>query len=195
MNSVNRLWLPLAGVMGLLIAGLLVEQGQSVSAPVSTTASAGQDFDARLNELGITLPEVSRPLAVYKRVVVVGDMAYASGHICISDAGEIMTGKVGADITTEQAQAAARRCAIGMLASLKDELGSLNRIERLVKTTGMVNCTPDFTDQSLVVNGFSNLLRDLMGDDAGVGARAAVGMSSLPRGAIVEVEAIFKLVE
>ncbi len=193
MNSLYTLSLGLLFVMGMIVATM---SGIEPASSAATASGSGvRDLDARLVELGITLPKVSKPLAVYRRIVVVGDMAYASGHICISEEGEILTGKAGADVTTEQAQAAARRCAVGMLASLKDELGSLNRIERLVKTTGMVNCTPDFTDQSLVVNGFSNLLRDLMGEDAGVGARAAVGMSSLPRGAIVEVEAIFKLVD
>ena len=195
MNSSTSSMATLLAIAAVGVAWMALPPGESVSEATLPSTSRAEDFDARLFELGITLPEVSQPLAVYKRVVVVGDMAYASGHICISESGEIMTGKVGADINTEQAQAAARRCAIGMLASLKAELGSLNRIERLVKTTGMVNCTADYTDQSLVVNGFSNLLRDLMGQDAGVGARAAVGMSSLPRGAIVEVEAIFKLAE
>ena len=151
------------------------------------------DFDKKLAEMGIELPEVSSPVAVYKSVVVVDNMAYLAGHIPRTEAGDIMTGKVGGDVDLATAQQAARRCAVGMLASLKNEIGSLNRVRRLVKTTGMVNCTPEFTDQSKVINGCSELIRDLFGQENGVGARAAVGMSSLPLGAMVEIEAIFEI--
>ena len=151
------------------------------------------DIDQRLQELGYELPELSKAVGIYKRAVVVDKLVFLSGHISIDAEGQIMTGKVGADVDLELAQQAAERSALAMLASLKEELGSLNKIKRLVKTTGMVNCTPDFTDQSLVINGCSEVFRDLFGADAGVGARAAVGMSSLPKGSIVEIEAIFEL--
>lgn len=152
------------------------------------------DYEAKLESMGLELmPVVAKPGAIYRRVVVVGNMAYTSGHISISAEGEIMKGKLGEDVAIEAGQAAAQRSAVAMLSSLKQELGSLNRIKRLVKTTGMVNCTPEFVGQSQVVNGFSQVFLDLMGQDHGVGARSAVGMSSLPLGAIVEVEAIFEL--
>ena len=140
------------------------------------------DYDKRLVELGHEFAPVSKPVGIYKRVVVVDNLAYLSGHIPISVDGEIMKGKVGDDVNLQVAQQAAQRCAIAMLSSLKAELGTLNKIERLVKTTGMVNCTDDFTDQPKVVNGCSQLFKDLFGEENGVGARAAVGMSSLPVG-------------
>ena len=151
------------------------------------------DFDKKLVELGYRFAPVSEPVGIYKRVVVVGKKAYLSGHIPISEEGEILKGKVGDNVDLLQAQAAAERCAIGMLSSLKAELGTLNRIKRLIKTTGMVNCTPDFVDQPKVINGCSQLFRKLFGAENGVGARAAVGMSALPAGAICEIEAIFEL--
>jgi len=153
------------------------------------------DFDKKLKEMGFDLPEPSGAVGIYKSVVVVDNMAYLAGHIPRTTAGEIMRGKVGDGATLEQAQAAAKRSAVAMLASLKAELGTLNRVKRLVKTTGMVNCTPDFVDQPKVINGCSELLRDLFGQENGVGARAAVGMNSLPAGAIVEIEAIFELTD
>lgn len=152
-----------------------------------------EDYDKKLADMGFELPEVSEAVGIYKRVVVVGNMAYLAGHIPRTADGEIMRGKVGADVDLEQAQEAARRSALAMLASLEAELGTLNKVKRLVKTTGMVNCTPDFTDQPKVINGCSELIRELFGQENGVGARAAVGMSSLPAGAIVEIEAIFEI--
>ena len=159
-------------------------------------ASVEVDFDKKLKEMGYELPSTSKSaIAVYKPVVVVGNMAYLSGHIPRTIEGVIIKGKVGADSSLEQAQDASRRSALAILASLKQELGTLNRVKRLVKTTGMVNCTADFTDQSKVINGYSELMRDLFGQENGVGARSAVGMSSLPVGSMVEIEAIFELTE
>ena len=152
------------------------------------------DIDKKLEQMGHKLPEVRKSTtAIFKRVVVVGKMAYLSGHISIDANGKIMKGKAGGDVSLERAQLAAQRSGIAMLASLKQELGSLNKVKRLVKTTGMVNCTSDFTDQSKVINGCSKLFKDLWGAENGVGARAAVGMASLPAGATVEIEAIFEL--
>lgn len=157
------------------------------------TEETAQDLEARLSELGLVLPPASPPVGVYRRVVVVGNLAYVSGHLPIDAEGKIVTGIVGQELTVDQGRAAARQTALAILASLRAELGSLNRIRRLVKTTGMVRCTSDFADQPAVVNGCSELFRDLLGPEAGVGARAAVGMVALPRGAAVEVEAIFEL--
>ncbi|MDA7979661.1 MAG: RidA family protein [Pirellulales bacterium] len=169
----------------------------SLGFPFSTgagdTPTSADDFDQRLAELGYELPPVAGSVGIYKSVVVVDNMAYLAGHIPRNAEGEIMRGKVGESVTLEQAQAAARRSGLAMLASLKAELGTLNRVKRLVKTTGMVNCTADFVDQPKIINGCSQLFKDLFGDDRGVGARATVGMNSLPAGAIVEIEAIFEL--
>lgn len=104
-----------------------------------------------------------------------------------------MTGKVGRDVEVEQAATAARQCGLALLATLRHELGSLNRVRRLVKTTGMVNSTDDFTRHPEVINGCSQLIVDVFGEENGKGTRAAVGMSSLPRGAICEIEMIFEL--
>lgn len=157
------------------------------------TPTRPDDFDKRLAELGYELPAAAGSVGIYKSVVVVDNMAYLAGHIPRDSGGEIMRGRVGENVSLEHAQQAARQSGLAMLASLKAELGSLNRIKRVVKTTGMVNCTADFVDQPKVINGCSQLFKDIFGDDRGVGARAAVGMYSLPAGAIVEIEAIFEL--
>ena len=169
--------------------------------PFATSSLPGQspaqkseiDAEQKLKERGIQLTAPAKSLAIYKRIVIVDKMAYLSGHIPIDAKGQIMKGKVGNDVDVEEAANAAKRCAIALLSTLRHEIGSLNKVERLVKTTGMVNCTDDFTQQPEVINGCSQLIVDIFGDDRGKGARAAVGMSSLPRGAICEIEMIFKL--
>ncbi len=150
------------------------------------------DYKQKLRDMGYELPPVSSAVGIYRPVVIVDNMAWVSGHIPRSVDGEILRGKVGDDVTLEQAREAARRSGLALLASLDNSVG-LNRVRRLVKTTGMVNCTPDFTDHPKVINGCSELFRDLFGEDIGIGARAAVGMSSLPAGAIVEIEAVFEI--
>ena len=171
----------------------IIAAGSSLFLKADQSVALQEDFDAKLTELGFELPPKSSSVGIYKSVVVVDNMAYLAGHIPRTKDGQIMRGKVGGDVTIEQAQEAARRSGLAMLASLKAELGSLNKVKRLVKTTGMVNCTSEFTDQPKVINGCSQLFKDLFGDDNGVGARAAVGMNSLPAGAIVEIEAIFEI--
>ena len=149
--------------------------------------------EKRLEQLNIKLPAVSAPVGIYRRAVVVDNMIYLAGHIPIDAQGQAVTGKVGRDADLDSARAAARQCGLAMLATLRAELGSLNRVRRLVKTTGMVNCTTDFIDQPAVINGCSQLFVDVFGKDRGVGARSAVGMSALPKGAMVEIEAIFEI--
>ena len=179
---------------------LLIIWTQSFSQPEKPVSARFQeattfDADARVEELGFELPTPSKSLAIYKRVVIVDNMLYLSGHIPIDAEGNIMKGKAGADVDVATAKEAAKRCALGLLASMEQELGSLNRVKRLVKTTGMVNCTDDFTQQPEIVNGCSEVFVQIWGDDHGKGVRAAVGMASLPRGAICEIEAIFELHE
>ncbi len=178
-----------AKIIGLLLAIITPVAVYSWAAPNPMK----NDFEERLAELGYKLPPASSSVGIYRSVVVVDNMAYLAGHIPRTETGEIMRGKVGDSVTLETAQQAALRSGLAMLTSLKSELGSLNRVKRLVKTTGMVNCTPDFTDQPKVINGCSQLFKDLFGAEQGVGARSAVGMNSLPAGAIVEIEAIFEL--
>ncbi|MQY05452.1 RidA family protein [Actinomadura macrotermitis] len=144
--------------------------------------------EERLAELGLELPEVVKPLASYVPTAVSGSLIYTAGQLPIV-AGELQaTGKVGAEVSPEQAQALARICALNAIAAVRAEAGSLERV-RIVKVTGFVASTPDFYGQPQVVNGASDLLGEVFGD-AGVHARSAVGVAVLPRNAPVEVELI-----
>jgi enamine deaminase RidA (YjgF/YER057c/UK114 family) len=147
--------------------------------------------EARLQELHITLPAAPKAMAKYKTAVQVGNMLYVSGHG--PAAGGPMAGKLGADLSTEQGKEVARRVGLNILATVKSTLGSLDKVKRLVKTLGMVNCTADYKDQPLVINGYSELMAEVFGEDAGVGARSAVGMGALPGQIPVEIEAIFEV--
>ena len=148
--------------------------------------------ESRLTELGLILPPVPKPGGIYKPVVQVGQLIYVSGHGPMRADGTLITGKVGLDLTEEQGFEAARAVGLTLLATVRASLGSLDRFQRTIKTLGMVNSTPDFQRHPAVINGFSQLLKDLFGDD-GVGARSAVGMGSLPGNIAVEVEVIFEL--
>ncbi|TMM48052.1 RidA family protein [Qipengyuania marisflavi] len=145
---------------------------------------------ARLEELGITLPEAAAPVASYQPLVVSGRVAYLSGQLPFV-AGKLVTGKLGADVSLEDGQQAARACGLMILAQLK-AAGLLERVERIVKLGGFVASTPDFTDQPKVVNGASDLMAEVFGD-AGRHARSAVGVPVLPLDAAVEVDAIVAL--
>lgn len=145
-------------------------------------------IEARLNELGIVLPEAAAPVASYVPVVVQGGLAYVSGQVSFVD-GTLLKGRLGEDVSLEDGMRAARGCGLMILAQLKAALGSLDRVERVVKLGGFVNSTPDFTDQPKVVNGASDLMLEVFGE-AGKHARAAVGVPSLPLGVAVEVDAI-----
>ena len=149
--------------------------------------------ESKLTELKLSLPPAPKPAGVYKPVVVVGNLAYVSGHGPLLPSGKLITGRVGADLTLEQGQEAARPTGLAILASLKAHLGSLDRVGRVIKLLGMVNATPDFQQHPLVINGCSQLFADIFGSDAGVGARSAVGMGSLPGNIAVEIEAILEL--
>jgi enamine deaminase RidA (YjgF/YER057c/UK114 family) len=149
--------------------------------------------EARIAELKLEFPPAPKPGGIYHPVVVVGNLAYVSGHGPMRTDGSMITGKVGATMNEAEAQLAARQVGLTMLATLKRELGSLDRIERLIKTLGMVNATPEFGTHPQVINGFSNLMVEIWGEANGKGARSAVGMGSLPGNIAVEVEAIFEL--
>lgn len=148
---------------------------------------------SKISELGLVLPPPPPPGGIYHPVVVAGKMLYVSGQVPKQNDGSIITGTVGKDLSIEQGQQAARQAGLTMLATIRAELGSLDGIRRLVKTLGMVNCEPGFGSQPQVVNGFSELMVELLGEQNGKGARSAVGMM-LPRNAAVEVEAIFELI-
>ncbi len=149
-------------------------------------------IDARLVELGITLPPTPQPGGVYTPVVIVDKLGYVSGQVPYDADGKLMTGRVGSDLTQEQGAVAARAVALTMLATIKASLGSLDRVKRIVKVLGMVNSTPDFLYHPAVMNGFSNTMVEIFGE-AGKAARSAVGMGSLPYNVPVEVEAILEL--
>ena len=146
-------------------------------------------IDQRLAELGITLPQAAAPVAAYVPVVVAGGFAYVSGQVSFDEHGQLITGKLGENLDVAGGQRAARACGLMILAQLKAALGSLDRVERVVKLGVFVNCTPDFTDQPKVGNGASELMQQVFGE-AGRHARAAVGAPALPLGVAVEVDAI-----
>lgn len=149
-------------------------------------------FETKLKELGITLPDAPAPAANYVPFVQVGDIVYVSGQIS-ADANGFIKGKLGDDMTTEEGAAAARACAINLLAQVKAACGGdLDRLVRVVKLTGFVNSTADYTDQPKVVNGASDLLAEALGD-AGKHSRSAVSAASLPLGVAVEIEGIFQV--
>lgn len=150
--------------------------------------------EARLKSLNIELPPAGKSLGLYRPVIVIGDFAYLSGHGPVSADGTAICGKLGDDLTKETGYEAARRTALAVLATMRNELGTLDAIRRIVKTTGFVNSTLDFKDHPAVINGFSELMRDVFGPEDGIGARSAVGLASLPAGWAVEIEIIFELV-
>jgi enamine deaminase RidA (YjgF/YER057c/UK114 family) len=149
--------------------------------------------EEQIAALGLTLPPAPPRGGVYKPVVVVGNIAYVSGHGPYLGEGDYITGRVGDDLDLAQGNSAARQTGLALLATLHSELGSLDRVKRVVKLLGMVNSTADFQDHPKVINGCSELFGQVWGEDAGIGARSAVGMGSLPGNIAVEIEGIFEL--
>lgn len=150
-------------------------------------------IDAKLEQLGLQLPPAPKPVGLYKPMLIVGNLAYLSGHGPLQSDGKLILGCVGDDLNVEQGQAAAKQTALAMLATLKAGLGSLDRVVRLVKLLGLVRCTNDFGQSPLVINGCSQVFVDLWGSDHGIGVRSALGTNALPSGMAVEVEAIFEV--
>ncbi len=149
--------------------------------------------EARVKELGLVLPPVPKVGGVYKPVVIVGNLAYVSGHGPLREDGSLITGRVGDDLDKDAGYQAARQVGLTILTTLRAQLGSLDRVKRVIKTLGMVNAVADFKQHPAVINGCSELWGQVWGDDAGIGARSAVGMGSLPGNIAVEIEAIFEL--
>lgn len=192
----------------LLRDGILLCFGASTGALLSETLrihpmglAFGQDqalagsADGRLKELKIELPPPPKPVAIYVPAVRVGNTLYTSGHGPNRRDGTSVQGKVGKELTLEQGREAARLVGLNVLSSVRDTLGSLDKVVRLVKVLGMVNCTAEFTQQPQVINGFSELMVQVFGEKAGKGARSAVGMNALPNNIAVEIEAIFEVRE
>lgn len=149
--------------------------------------------DQRFEKLGFILPPAPRPVGVYKPFLLVGNLVYVSGHGTVKADGTLIIGRVGKDLTMEEGKSAAQQVGLAILATLKKNLGSFNRITRVIKVLGMVNCVPEFERHPFVINGCSELFAKVWGEDNGVGVRSAVGMGSLPDNIPVEIEAIFEL--
>jgi enamine deaminase RidA (YjgF/YER057c/UK114 family) len=154
---------------------------------------ATSNIEKKLSELGHVLPDIPPSKGVYKSTVQTGNLLYTSGHVSINTDGSYIAGKVGADVSDEEAKRAALQCGLAILASVKKQFGTLDKIKRVIKILGMVNATPEYTKHALIINGCSELYVQLWGDDNGKGARSAVGMGSLPNNVAVEIEAIFEV--
>ncbi len=149
--------------------------------------------EKRIVELKLELPPAPKPVAVYKPLVITGNLAFVSGHGPLRVDKTLVTGRVGADLDIAAGKAAARQVGLTILATLRSELGSLDRVKRVIKILGMVNSTPDFREHPAVINGCSELFAEVWGSEHGIGSRSAVGMGSLPGNIAVEIEATFEL--
>jgi len=148
--------------------------------------------ETKLKEIGLELPPAVKPVANYVPAVRAGDLVFLSGHGPFREDGALITGRVGSDLTLEEGYEAARRVALGLLGSLKEEIGDLDKVRRVVKLLGMVNSTHDFSDQPKVINGASDLLVEVFGEK-GKHARSAVGMNALPMNIPVEIEMVVEV--
>jgi enamine deaminase RidA (YjgF/YER057c/UK114 family) len=152
--------------------------------------------DEQFEKSGLTLPPAPKPLGLYKPALVVdGKYLYLSGHLPVQNDGSLITGRIGKDMDMEAGKKAAQQAGLTILASIKANLGSLNKVKRVIKTFGMVNCTPDFEKHPYVINGCSELFAAVWGMDNGIGTRSAVGFGSLPDNVSVEIEVLFELEE
>ena len=149
--------------------------------------------EARLVELKLELPPAPKPVAVYRPIVIVGQLAYVSGHGPLKPDKTLILGRVGEEMDLSAGKLAARQVGLAILATLRAELGSLDRVKRVIKLLGMVNCAPDFREHPAVINGCSELFADVFGKENGIGARSAVGTGSLPGNIAVEIEGIFEI--
>ncbi|WP_113923870.1 RidA family protein [Cognataquiflexum aquatile] len=143
--------------------------------------------------LGLTLPPPPKPLGVYKPCLVDGKYLYLSGHGTVQEDGTLIIGRVGKDMDMDAGKLAARQVGLAMLATIKANIGTLNKVKRVIKVLGMVNCTPEFERHPYVINGCSELFASVWGTENGIGVRSAVGFGSLPDNIPVEIEALFEL--
>ena len=144
--------------------------------------------------LGLNLPPAPQPLGVYKPYLIDGKYLYVSGHGTVKDDKSLIIGRIGETMNAEGGKLAARQVGLAILSTIKTNLGSLDKVKRVIKVLGMVNCTPDFEKHPFVINGCSELFAKVWGEDNGIGVRSAVGMGSLPDNIPVEIEALFELV-
>lgn len=149
--------------------------------------------DQNFEQLNLQLPPAPSPLGVYKPFLIAGNLVYVSGHGTVQNDGSLITGRIGETMNEDEGKNAARQVGLAILATLKQNLGSLNKINRVIKVLGMVSCTADFEKHPYVINGCSELFAHVWGNDNGIGVRSAVGMGSLPGNIPVEIEAVFEL--
>ncbi|SEJ13578.1 Enamine deaminase RidA, house cleaning of reactive enamine intermediates, YjgF/YER057c/UK114 family [Cyclobacterium xiamenense] len=149
--------------------------------------------EGKLKELGLVLPPAPPPGGVYRPIVITGNLLFLSGHGPVLEDGTLITGKVGIDLDKDQGKAAARQVGLTMLSTLQSQLGSINKIKRVIKVLGMVNCSLDFEFHPYVINGCSELFAEIWGEENGIGSRSAVGFGSLPGNISVEIEATFEI--
>ena len=151
--------------------------------------------DEQFEKLGLTLPPAPTPLGVYKPYLIDGKYLYLSGHGPVQDDRSLIIGRIGKDMDAESGKLAARQVGLTMLSTIKNNLGTLNKVKRVIKVLGMVNCTPEFEKHPYIINGASELFANVWGEENGVGVRSAVGFGSLPDNIPVEIEALFELHE
>jgi enamine deaminase RidA (YjgF/YER057c/UK114 family) len=151
--------------------------------------------EQKLQELKLELPPAPAPLGVYKPLMIHGKTAYISGHGPVKSDGSLMTGRIGEELNQQDGYFAARQTGLAILATLKSQLGSLDRVKRVVKLLGFVNCTDNFSQQPAVINGCSELFVEVFGKEKGIGTRSAVGTNSLPGYIPVEIEGVFEIRE
>ncbi|RFM29452.1 RidA family protein [Deminuibacter soli] len=149
--------------------------------------------DERFAQTGLVLPPAPTPLGVYKPYLIDGLHCYVSGHGPVQSDKSLIIGRIGKDMSMEEGKLAARQVGLTILSTLKTNLGSLNKIKRVIKVLGMVNCTPEFEKHPYIINGCSELFAEIWGTDNGIGVRSAVGFGSLPDNIPVEIEALFEL--
>ena len=152
-----------------------------------------QTAEQRFSQLGLNLPPAPTPLGVYKPCLVVGNFLYVSGHGTVKDDKSLIIGRIGKDINMEEGKLAARQVGLAILATIRANLGSLDKVKRVIKVLGMVNCIPEFEKHPYIINGCSELFAQVWGEEHGVGVRSAVGFGSLPDNIPVEIEAMFEL--
>jgi enamine deaminase RidA (YjgF/YER057c/UK114 family) len=189
-SSTHRRWFLGGGLVAT--GGALVPRA---ARSLGLAAPQGAGAEARLQELGVSLPAVAEPVANYVPSVQVGNLLFVSGDGPRREDGSLVKGRVGADLDLDAGREAARLVGLSVLATVRDALGSLDRVVRVVRVFGMVNSTPDFEQHPQVINGFSDLMVEVFGEEAGKAARCAVGMGSLPFGIPVEIESLFQVRE
>ena len=149
--------------------------------------------EQRFAQLGLRLPPAPAPVGVYKPCMVVGNFLYVSGHGTVQEDRSLIRGRIGKDLDQEQGKLAARQVGLAILSTIKARLGSLDKVKRVIKVLGMVNCVPEFEKHPYIINGCSELFAQVWGEEKGIGVRSAVGFGSLPDNIPVEIEALFEL--